>query len=70
MILEYFSLGKGSLTGPWGRLEKFVKSYVIIIPFWLDVDLGLLKCFCHFQQQFSFIIPGASEQCFKVRFFR
>jgi hypothetical protein len=24
VILEYFSLGKCPVTGPWGRLEKFL----------------------------------------------
>ena len=28
MILEYFSLGKGPFTGPWGRLEKFLLLYL------------------------------------------
>jgi hypothetical protein len=27
MILEYFSLGKGPFTGPWGRLEKYLPFY-------------------------------------------
>jgi hypothetical protein len=35
MILEYFSLGKGPLTGPWGRLEKFMPFYFrIIASYW------------------------------------
>jgi hypothetical protein len=31
MILEYFSLEKGPFTRPWGRLEKFLAFYFIII---------------------------------------
>jgi hypothetical protein len=30
-ILEYFSLGKGPFTEPWGRLEKFLPFYFRII---------------------------------------
>ena len=38
MILEYFSLGKGSITGPWERLEKFLPFYYRIITSYLKMS--------------------------------
>jgi len=38
MILEYFSLEKGPFTGPWGRLEKFLPFYFIIITSYLKMN--------------------------------
>jgi hypothetical protein len=38
MILKYISLGKGLLTSPWGRLEKFLPFYFMIITSYLKVS--------------------------------
>jgi hypothetical protein len=38
MILEYFSLGKGSFTKPWGRLEQFLPFCFRIITSYLKMS--------------------------------
>ena len=42
MILEYFSLEKGPFTRPWGRLEKFLAFYFIIITSYLKGRVDFL----------------------------
>jgi hypothetical protein len=51
MILEYFSLGKGSITGPWERLEKFLPFYYRIITSYLKMN-GM-SCIPDFEYQFE-----------------
>jgi len=53
MILEYFSLGKGYFTKPWGRLEKCASFYFRIITSYLKMSGMLCNIVWNFTHDFK-----------------
>jgi hypothetical protein len=37
LLIEYFSLGKGPFTRPWGKQEKFMPFYFRIITSYMKM---------------------------------